>query len=72
MGTKVQTNEEEKNIEDIEVGNQVLAKDENNPNRELAYKELTASLELPRKVLQKVMLMELSKAQFAIKRMENM
>ncbi|PRX60608.1 pretoxin HINT domain-containing protein [Cohnella sp. SGD-V74] len=32
----------EKNIEDIEVGDMVLAKDENNPDGELAYKEVTA------------------------------
>ncbi|GIO86410.1 hypothetical protein J25TS5_33420 [Paenibacillus faecis] len=41
-GTKVQTDEGKKNIEDIEVGDKVLAKDENNPNGELAYKEVTA------------------------------
>ncbi|WP_231505405.1 polymorphic toxin-type HINT domain-containing protein [Paenibacillus massiliensis] len=41
-GTKVQTDEGEKNIEDIEVGDQVLAKDELNPDGELAYKEVTA------------------------------
>ena len=41
-GTKVQTEEGEKNIEDIEVGDQVLAKDELNPDGELAYKEVTA------------------------------
>jgi hypothetical protein len=41
-GTKVQTKEGEKNIEDIEVRDMVLAKDENNPNGELAYKEVTA------------------------------
>ncbi|WP_170315030.1 polymorphic toxin-type HINT domain-containing protein [Saccharibacillus brassicae] len=41
-GTKVQTDEEEKNIEDIEVGDKVLSKDENNPDGELAYKEVTA------------------------------
>lgn len=40
-GTKVLTEEGEKNIEDIEVGDMVLAKDENNPNGELAYKEVT-------------------------------
>ncbi|MFB5677041.1 polymorphic toxin-type HINT domain-containing protein [Paenibacillus terreus] len=40
-GTKVQTDEGEKNIEDIEVGDKVLAKDENNPDGELAYKEVT-------------------------------
>jgi hypothetical protein len=39
-GTKVQTDDEEKNIEDIEVGDMVLAKDENNPEGELAYKEV--------------------------------
>jgi RHS repeat-associated protein len=38
-GTKVLTDEGEKNIEDIEVGDKVLAKDENNPNGELAYKK---------------------------------
>ncbi|MBV6714144.1 HINT domain-containing protein [Paenibacillus chitinolyticus] len=41
-GTKVQTDEGEKNIEDIEVGDKVLSKDENNPDGELAYKEVTA------------------------------
>lgn len=41
-GTKVQTDEGEKNIEDIEVGDKVLAKDEINPDGELAYKEVTA------------------------------
>ncbi|WP_046234871.1 polymorphic toxin-type HINT domain-containing protein, partial [Paenibacillus algorifonticola] len=41
-GTKVLTDEGEKKIEDIEVGDMVLAKDENNPNGELAYKEVTA------------------------------
>ncbi|AWV32376.1 polymorphic toxin-type HINT domain-containing protein [Paenibacillus odorifer] len=41
-GTKVQTDEGEKNIEDIEVGDRVLAKDENSPDGELAYKEVTA------------------------------
>ncbi|MNW41259.1 tRNA3(Ser)-specific nuclease WapA precursor [compost metagenome] len=41
-GTKITTDEGEKNIEDIEVGDKVLAKDENNPNGELAYKEVTA------------------------------
>lgn len=41
-GTKVLTDEGEKNIEDIEVGDMVLAKDENNPDGELAYKEVTA------------------------------
>lgn len=40
-GTKVQTDEGEKDIEDIEVGDMVLAKDENNPVGELAYKEVT-------------------------------
>ncbi|MFD2745912.1 polymorphic toxin-type HINT domain-containing protein [Paenibacillus yanchengensis] len=40
-GTKVLTDEGEKNIEDIEVGDMVLAKDENNPDGELAYKEIT-------------------------------
>ncbi|WP_217900043.1 polymorphic toxin-type HINT domain-containing protein [Paenibacillus herberti] len=40
-GTKVLTDEGEKNIEDIEVGDMVLAKDENNPDGELAYKEVT-------------------------------
>jgi hypothetical protein len=41
-GTKVMTDEGEKNIEDIEVGDKVLSKDENNPDGELAYKEVTA------------------------------
>lgn len=41
-GTKVQTDEGQKNIEDIEVGDKVLAKDENNPDGKLAYKEVTA------------------------------
>ena len=41
-GTKVQTDEGEKNIEDIEVGDKVLAKSEYNSNGELAYKEVTA------------------------------
>ncbi|MFD2503154.1 polymorphic toxin-type HINT domain-containing protein [Paenibacillus septentrionalis] len=41
-GTKVLTDEGEKNIEDIEVGDKVLAKDEFNPDGELAYKEVTA------------------------------
>ncbi|MBG9795002.1 hypothetical protein ABD76_22045 [Paenibacillus dendritiformis] len=41
-GTKVLTDGGEKNIEDIEVGDRVLAKDENYPNGELAYKEVTA------------------------------
>lgn len=40
-GTKVLTEEGEKNIEDIEVGDMVLARDENTPNGELAYKEVT-------------------------------
>lgn len=40
-GTKVQTDEGEKNIEDIEVGDKVLSKDENNSDGELAYKEVT-------------------------------
>ncbi|MGG4196831.1 polymorphic toxin-type HINT domain-containing protein [Paenibacillus jamilae] len=40
-GTKVLTDDGEKNIEDIEVGDKVLAKDENNPDGELAYKEVT-------------------------------
>ncbi|WP_342439419.1 polymorphic toxin-type HINT domain-containing protein [Paenibacillus sp. FSL L8-0436] len=40
-GTKVQTDEGEKPIEEIEVGDKVLAKDENNPDGELAYKEVT-------------------------------
>jgi RHS repeat-associated protein len=40
-GTKVLTDEGEKNIEDIEVGDRVLAKDENDPDGELAYKEVT-------------------------------
>ncbi|WP_237179352.1 polymorphic toxin-type HINT domain-containing protein [Paenibacillus sp. MMS18-CY102] len=40
-GTKVQTDEGEKNIEDIEVGDRVLAKDENNPDGEVDYKEVT-------------------------------
>ncbi|MFJ6207364.1 polymorphic toxin-type HINT domain-containing protein [Lysinibacillus sp. NPDC092081] len=40
-GTKVLTDEGEKNIEDIEVGDMVLAKDENNPEGELAYKKVT-------------------------------
>lgn len=39
-GTKVQTNDGEKNIEDIEVGDMVLAKDQNDPDGELAYKEV--------------------------------
>ncbi|WP_374021051.1 polymorphic toxin-type HINT domain-containing protein [Paenibacillus thiaminolyticus] len=41
-GTKVLTDEGEKNIEDIVVGDMVLSKDENNPNGELAYKEVTS------------------------------
>ncbi len=41
-GTKVLTDEGEKNIEDIEVGDKVLAKDENNPDGELACKEVKA------------------------------
>ena len=41
-GTAVLTDEGDKNIEDIEVGDKVLAKDENNPDGELAYKEVTA------------------------------
>ncbi|MGZ7442370.1 polymorphic toxin-type HINT domain-containing protein [Paenibacillus sp. TH7-28] len=41
-GTKVLTDEGEKNIEDIKVGDKVLAKDENNPDGELAYKEVAA------------------------------
>jgi hypothetical protein len=40
-GTKVLTDEGEKNIEDIEVGDMVLSKDE--VNGELAYKEITAT-----------------------------
>ncbi|MCY9764949.1 polymorphic toxin-type HINT domain-containing protein, partial [Paenibacillus alvei] len=40
-GTKVLTDDGEKNIEDIAVGDKVLAKDENNPDGELAYKEVT-------------------------------
>jgi RHS repeat-associated protein len=40
-GTKVQTDEVEKNIEDIEVGDKVLAKDE--VTGEVAYKEVTAT-----------------------------
>ncbi|MBQ4900937.1 Hint domain-containing protein [Paenibacillus sp. Marseille-P2973] len=40
--TEVMTDEGEKNIEDIEVGDKVLVKDENNPDGELAYKEVTA------------------------------
>lgn len=41
-GTKVLTDEGEKNIEDIEVGDMVLAKDEDDPNGKTAYKEVTA------------------------------
>jgi RHS repeat-associated protein len=40
-GTKVQTDEGEKNIEDIEVGDKVLSKDEE--TGEVAYKEVTAT-----------------------------
>ncbi|OMD34714.1 hypothetical protein BSK56_33475, partial [Paenibacillus borealis] len=40
-GTKVQTDEGEKNIEDIEVGDKVLSKDE--ITGEVAYKEVTAT-----------------------------
>ncbi|RAV02633.1 polymorphic toxin type 47 domain-containing protein [Paenibacillus sp. YN15] len=40
-GTEVQTDEGEKNIEDIEVGDKVLAKDEKNPDGELDFKEVT-------------------------------
>ncbi|EPY14885.1 polymorphic toxin-type HINT domain-containing protein [Paenibacillus alvei] len=40
-GTKVLTDDGEKNIEDIGVGDMVLAKDENNPDGELDYKEVT-------------------------------
>ena len=40
-GTKVLTDEGEKNIEDIEVGDMVLAKDENDPDGQTAYKEVT-------------------------------
>ena len=40
-GTQVQTDEGEKNIEDIEVGDKVLSKDEE--TGELAYKEVTAT-----------------------------
>ncbi|WP_040711960.1 Hint domain-containing protein [Paenibacillus curdlanolyticus] len=39
-GTKVLTDEGEKNIEDIEVGDRVLAKDENNLNCMLESKSL--------------------------------
>ena len=41
-GTKVLTEDGEKNIEDIEVGDMVLAKSEFDVNGELAYKEVTA------------------------------
>jgi RHS repeat-associated protein len=41
-GTQVLTDEGEKNIEDIEVGDKVLAKSEFDENGELAYKEVTA------------------------------
>lgn len=41
-GTKVQTDDGEKNIEDIEVGDKVLAKSEYDSNGDLAYKEVTA------------------------------
>ncbi|WP_260612270.1 HINT domain-containing protein [Paenibacillus popilliae] len=40
-GTKVQTDDGEKNIEDIEVGDKVLAKDED--TGEVGYKEVTAT-----------------------------
>ncbi|WP_261808093.1 HINT domain-containing protein [Paenibacillus sp. N3.4] len=40
-GTKVQTDEGEKNIEDIDVGDRVLSKDEE--TGEVAYKEVTAT-----------------------------
>ncbi|WP_211749624.1 polymorphic toxin-type HINT domain-containing protein [Paenibacillus sp. Marseille-Q4541] len=40
-GTKVLTENGEKNIEDIEVGDKVLAKDEYNAEGDLAYKEVT-------------------------------
>ncbi|WP_237179127.1 polymorphic toxin-type HINT domain-containing protein, partial [Paenibacillus sp. MMS18-CY102] len=40
-GTKIQTDEGEKNIEDIEVGDKVLSKDEE--TGEVAYKEVTAT-----------------------------
>ncbi|OAS14692.1 polymorphic toxin-type HINT domain-containing protein [Paenibacillus oryzisoli] len=40
-GTKVQTDEAEKNIEDIEVGDRVLSKDEK--TGEVAYREVTAT-----------------------------
>ncbi|WP_258208112.1 polymorphic toxin-type HINT domain-containing protein [Paenibacillus radicibacter] len=41
-GTKVVTDDGEENIEDIEVGDKVLAKNEYDSNGELAYKEVTA------------------------------
>jgi RHS repeat-associated protein len=41
-GTKIQTEDGEKNIEEIRVGDKVLAKDENNPNSDLAFKQVTA------------------------------
>ena len=41
-GTKVLTDEGEKPIEEIEVGDKVLAKSEINPEGELGYKEVTA------------------------------
>jgi hypothetical protein len=41
-GTKVLTDEGEKNIEDIQVGDKVLSKSEFDENGELAYKEVTA------------------------------
>ncbi|WP_330999683.1 polymorphic toxin-type HINT domain-containing protein, partial [Cohnella fermenti] len=41
-GTKVMTDEGEKNIEDIEVGDKVLSKDET--TGEVAYKEVTATM----------------------------
>ncbi|KAA9002428.1 type IV secretion protein Rhs [Paenibacillus spiritus] len=41
-GTKAQTDEGEKNIEDIEVGDKVLSKDEE--TGEVAYKEVTATM----------------------------
>src|SRR5690606_33649430 len=41
-GTKVITDEGEKPIEEIEVGDKVLAKSEFDENGELAYKEVTA------------------------------
>lgn len=40
-GTIVQTDAGDKNIEDIEVGDKVLSKDENNSDGEPAYKEVT-------------------------------